>query len=569
MDQEFSTADIRLQLARILQGDDFSASAPRRVFLQFIVEETLEGRGARLKGVTLAQTVFGRDETFEQQNDPVVRLEARRLRSDLDRYYAGSGRWDAIRISIPKGGYTPRFEPQETHQPLPLGAAPAAPSSGPSGIKNTLIMAVAALLVATAALAWSQLTPRDQTSALDAPKGPVIAVLPFLHLSEDPKRAYFAQGITQQLTTELVRFRDLWVLPLGTIAQLNSTSSDPQALAQELGAEFVLEGSVMETGETLSIAARLIDLNTGRYIWVRDYETDTTPTEIYATQDKIIQDVVGNLAGKYGILAKKAMETAERKAPNHLDAYDCVLRYYRYQIAIDLRRHPEIKACVEQATRTDPDYAEAWAVLSNLYMQEIRFELGTEPKTSLRNAKHAANRAVELDPESSAAHLMLANIYFALGDITGFKDAGRTALSLNPNSSTALAHYGMRLAFSGAWDEGILLVERAKTLNPVHPNWFSFPEVFSLYNRREYQQVLALLETIDMPDFFWVHLFQAASHGQLGNNKQAQLATEKLLVLKPNLVARASAIIQNWQLSKEFDRHLKQGLRKAGLDLPT
>ncbi|MEY8099937.1 tetratricopeptide repeat protein, partial [Falsihalocynthiibacter sp. S25ZX9] len=72
--------------------------------------------------------------------------------------------------------------------------------------------------------------------------------------------------------------------------------------------------------------------------------------------------------------------------------------------------------------------------------------------------KHAANRAVELDPESSAAHLMLANIYFALGDITGFKDAGRTALSLNPNSSTALAHYGMRLAFSGAWDEGILLV---------------------------------------------------------------------------------------------------------------
>lgn len=572
MSKFFSQAAIHDQLVRILQDDDFAATDQRREFLRFVVEETLEGRGKMLKGVSIAQLVFGRDESFDQQNDPVVRLEARRLRSDLDRYYAGAGRWDAIRISIPKGGYMPRFDPQETQQPVPSNTAPGnpAPRIVKPGRKHMVAKATAgvvALLLLILAVSWLLFMPRQLSTRMDLPKGPVIAVLPFLHLGDDPKRQFFTQGITQQITTELVRFRDLWVLPLGTIQRLNSASADPQVLAEELGAEFVLEGSVLETGDSLHLTVRLIDLETGRYIWVRGYETVATPAEIYSAQDKIIRDVVGNLAGKYGILAQNAMDTAQRKAPKHLDAYDCVLRYYSYQISIRLDQHPEVKACVQRATRIDPEYAEAWAVLSNLYMQEVRFGLGADSALSLRNAKQAANRAVELDPEFSTAHLMIANIRFASGDIVGFKAAGKTALNLNPNSSSILAHFGMRLAFSGTWEEGLALVNRAKTLNPVHPQWFSFPEVFYRYHRHDYVQALAVLDTINMPDFFWVQLFQAASYGQLGRTKQAQVAVRELLELKPDFVEGASGIIKTWQLGEEFDRHIEEGLRKAGVSL--
>ncbi|MBV1894963.1 MAG: hypothetical protein KUG70_00800 [Rhodobacteraceae bacterium] len=556
-----------------MQNDDFPATDQRREFLRYIVNETLEGREKLLKGVSIAQSVFGRDENFDQQIDPVVRLEARRLRSDLDRFYVGAGRWDSIRISVPKGGYTPRFDPQEALQPsVPNSApdSPAPPVETPAGNRRAAKIAAAlggGLMLLT--LAWFLFFPRQIDTNMDLPKGPVIAVLPFQNLSDDPKRRYFSQGITQQLTTELARFRDLWVLPLAAVQRLSSASGDPQSFAEELGAEFVLEGSVLELGETLRLTARLVDLESGRYIWVRSYAVDATPTEIYSAQDGIIQDVVGNLAGKYGILAQDAMKTARRKAPKHLDAYDCVLRYYDYQISIALDQHSEIQACVERATQIDPDYSEAWAVLSNLYMQEIRFDLGTDKMQSLRLADAAVKRSIELDPESFAAHLMHSNLLFTSGDIVGFKSAGDAALALNPNSSTVLSHYGMRLAFSGSWEEGLALVDKAKALNPIHPQWYFFPEVFYHYQREEYEAALTVLDKINMPDFFWVQLLQAASHGQLGNTKQAQLAIQELIRRKPDFPEAASDIIKIWQLGEELNLHVENGLRKAGMDLPS
>lgn len=573
MDEVFTSSAIEIQLERILQHNDFPATDLRRAFLSFVVNETLAGRGKLIKGVSIAQEVFGRDENFDQQNDPVVRLEARRLRSDLDRYYVGAGRWDNIRISIPKGGYTPRFEPQEVLQPRPQTTTHSVPeprTSNPSAkFLLTKVAAISGLgFLFALMLSWVFLMPRQLDAEMDLPKGPVIAVLPFLHLSEDPKRQYFSQGITQQLTTELARFRDLWVLPLGTLQRLSPASVEPQSLAAELGAEFVLEGSVLELGNTLRLTARLVNLETGRYTWVRSYAVDATPADIYSIQNKIIQDVVGNLAGKYGILAQDAMKTARGKAPKHLDAYDCVLRYYDYQISIRLDRHPEIKDCVLNATQIDPEYSEAWAVLSNLYMQEIRFDLGTDKAQSLSLANDAVNRSIELDPESFAAHLMRSNLLFTAGDLTGFKAAGETALALNPNSSTVLAHYGMRLAFSGSWVDGLALVDRAKTLNPVHPQWYLFPEVFYRYHQQEYALALTALDKINMPDFFWVQLLQAASHGQLGNTKQAQVATQELLELKPGVSEGATDIIKIWQLGEDLNLHIEQGLRKAGLDLP-
>jgi hypothetical protein len=126
----------------------------------------------------------------------------------------------------------------------------------------------------------------------------------------------------------------------------------------------------------------------------------------------------------------------------------------------------------------------------------------------------------------------------------------------------------MRLAFSGSWDEGLVLVNRAKMLNPVHPQWFSFPEVFYRYHRQEYVQALAVLDTIDMSGFFWVKLLQAASYGQLGRPKMAQMAVGELLELKPDFVGVSSGVIKTWQLGADFDRHIEQGLRKAGLELP-
>ena len=488
-----------------------------------------------------------------------MRLEARRLRHGLDSYYAKAGRNDEVRIAMPKGSYVPLFEWQEAAgretagretAEAPLAAAQAMPADDgpkPSGTLTRrwiLPVAVVLVVIAAATLAWrlfglesqgpkTALTHDDPLLA--TPKGPLIAVLPFVHLSGDPERQYISVGITAQLTTELARFRDLWVLPLGTMQQYKAGVADPRALRREFGADYALEGSVLEIGNTIRITARLIDVTSARYIWVKIYEAAFTPSSIYEVQDAITLEVTGTLAGKYGVLAQNAMIHSRRKAPNSLDAYDCVLRYYDNQENFNVKQRLEVQSCLEQAVARNPDYAEAWALLANLYMQQIRFKFGRqEPvKDVLAKAKAAVRRAIRLDPADPTGHMVYSNLLFSEGDLVGFKQEGETALRLNPNNNISLVHYGLRLAFTGEWDRGRTLIKKAITLNPLHPHWYRIPEVVYFYNYGEYLQALAELDRIEMPGFFWTHLLRAAILGQLDRLDEAGVAAQGLLKLKP------------------------------------
>ncbi len=556
--------EIRVQMQRILDHPDFTASPKRRAFLNYIIEEYLAGRSDQIKGVSIAMSVFDRDESFDQQVDPIVRLEARRLRQEIDTYYAGPGRGDPIRLTMPKGGYAPRFEKSSLPGPVPA-PADARPNAGLRGRRRAGIGLAVAFGLALFGLIWGLArsgTPEEQANH-SLPKGPVVAVLPFETLGEGPE--YLADGLTRQLTTELIRFRDIWVLPLGSTLHSGETEIDTTSLRTEFNADFALEGNVMDRGDTLRLSARLIDLKDRRYIWSQSYEVSNTSEEIYAVQDSIIRDVMGKLAGKYGLLTLGAMRDADRIPPNNRDAYDCVLGYYSYQVTINQDRHAEIKSCILNALEKAPDYAEAWAVLSNLYLQQIRFGLGGNREQILAAADAAARRAVEIDPNLAAGHLMMANMRFVLGDFAGFREAGQRAIDLNPNDTDVLAHYGMRLAFSGEWDKGLAIVDRAIALNPVHPQWYLFPRVFYEFDRGDYEAALAQLEQIDMPGFFWIHLWQAALHSKLGNGEQAQAALRSLLVLRPDFSSVASDILAIWQLDATFKENLLASLQKAGL----
>ncbi|MES0882110.1 hypothetical protein [Roseibium sp. SCP14] len=512
-------------------------------------------------------SVFGRDDTFDQQTDPIVRLEARRLRRDIDSYYAGPGRDEPIRISIPKGTYVPRFE-EITDGSEAEPEKPAEKRSGlPSSVRRwQLALSVAAVAVCAVLIGVFALLPEYEligSDNEDLPKGPVIAVLPFTPLGEGPD--YVADGITQQLTTELVRFRDLWVLPLGSVARFRHGKSDLSELRSEFGADYVLEGSVSAAVGTLNITARLVDLETDRYIWVHSYDTVSSPKEIYEAQNLITREVIGNLAGKYGILAKEAMNEAARRPPETRSAYDCVLEYYSYQITINLERHGEVKTCVERAIALEPDYAEAWAVLSNLHLQQIRFALGGNRQELFAHAEEAARRAVELDPHSASAHLMQANVRFVAGDLEGFRKSGGKATSLNPNDNAILAHFALRLALSGSWQEGLAIMDRAIALNPVHPHWYHFPWVFYHYERQEYREALSTLDKIKMPDFFWTHLWRTVLNAELGNDASAQEALAELIAQQPELETDIHDMLSVWLLNENFKERLVLSLEKAGL----
>jgi adenylate cyclase len=573
------------QLDRILASESFPKSGRRPQFLRFVVEEALAGRADRLKGVAIAIAVFGRDETFDQQNDPVVRLEARRMRRDLDGYYATVGRNDPVRISIPKGGYVPSFHWLNAPQsPAAPAADPVTPEVGqaaaerrPAPPRRWPWLAVGAGVLALAIVGARHLpgllpdqrvrftTPDDP--ALVMPRGPSIAVLPFLNLSGEPDRQYFSDGVTEQLATELGRFRHLRVLWLGTMERDEDALSDPRRLRGALGAHFVLEGSVRAADDTVRITARLIDTRDARQIWVQSFEAPLDPGRIYSVQDTIAQEVAGRVAGKYGILAHGAMAQTKRHPPESLDVYDCVLRYYDYQITINPQRHAEVKACLERAVKLEPEFAEAWAVLANVYMQEKRFGIGRPgaADAQVAQARAFAERAIAIDPAEPTGHLVLSNLLFTEGDIAGFKEAGEKAIRLNPNDADLLAHYGTRLAVMGEWERGLSLIDKATTINPLHPQWYGFAEAIYRYDRREYALAAAQLAKIDMPRFLWSHLLRAATWAQLGQAEEAAAASRALLALQPDFENRAINLMRHWQFPERLLHHLVDGLRKAGL----
>jgi tetratricopeptide (TPR) repeat protein len=263
------------------------------------------------------------------------------------------------------------------------------------------------------------------------------------------------------------------------------------------------------------------------------------------------------------------MEVSNRKAPNSLDAYDCVLRYYDYQITINPERHAEVKACLENAVSLEPTYAEAWAVLANVYMQEKRFGIddGHQADDAVAKARTAVERAIDLDAAEPTAHIVLSNLLFTEGDIAGFRKAGEAALRLNPNNSDLLAHFGLRLGLIGDWDRGLALVNKAINLNPVHPQWYNFLEVFYHYDSRKYDRALAELDKINMPQFFWTYLLRAAALGQLGRPQDAKTAVASLLALRPRFEEEAANLIGVWQLSQPLRQRIFEGLEKAGLEV--
>ncbi|WP_027132881.1 hypothetical protein [Geminicoccus roseus] len=559
-------------MRRILADPGFQASAARRRLLEFIVEETLAGRGDQLKGFTIAVAVFARDQNFDPQSDPVVRVEARRLRRDLHSYYDTAGKQDPVILSIPKGGYVPSFEDREVEKAAEVALPPKAPER-PWPQRRWLMLAPLVVVVLLA-LAWSAAGPgrvsslpeADATAAIDLPRGPRIAVAPFLGLGDDPEQAYLAQGITEEIVTDLARFRALFVLPLQRSADAPALPLSAADVSPDLEVDYLLTGSVQRQNEEIRLMARLIDTRSGGIVWAEPYRSKLTPSNIFDIQEDISDKIVATLAGSYGIIAEEGQTEAQRRPPGSLAAYECLLRYYHYQKSFDRQEHAEVRGCLERAVELEPDYADAWAVLANIYAQEYRQEIN--PRPELYDARErslaAARRGVEIEPRSPVAQLMLSNALFDRDDIAGFRMAGERALTLNPNDPDVLAHFGTRLVYMGEWEDGRGLVGKAIMLNPDAPGWYRDPLIYYSYQKGDYDQALREVRRSEVPRM-WLSLFRAMILGQLDRNEEAQPYIEVALALNPTIRERFWTLARVWKIPDPHIEHMADGLRKAGL----
>jgi len=261
-----SPPDIRAQLERILASPVFANADRMSEFLRFVVERALAGEGDQVKEYVIGVEVFKRDGNYDPRLDSIVRVEARRLRTKIDEYYAGPGHEDPVAVQIPRGSYVPVFASREPAAPgiAPVVVARPVDVRRRAGFRVALgLMAVAIAVVLFAA--W-----RTGLWATTGTK-PTIAVLPFAQYSGDAADDLFAADLTDRVTSELARTRIVGVVSRTSAAQFAKTQRPLREIAQTLGADLIMEATVRRDGDLVRIDARLVSGVTDRKVWVDTY----------------------------------------------------------------------------------------------------------------------------------------------------------------------------------------------------------------------------------------------------------------------------------------------------------
>jgi adenylate cyclase len=518
------------QLGRILSSPEFHATDKMRDFLRFVVEEKLAGRSHRIKGYTVAVNVFGRGEDFDATNDPIVRIQAGRLRRALERYYLVGGVGDPIVIDIPKGRYVPRFSIKPE-------------AAGPLDAGTNLSV------------------PRD----LKSKNGLSVAVLPFENLTRDPDQLVLTVGLTEELVTELTRFQDVTVIPCHVSRQPPDGPSDPVELARSVGARFVLRGSVRRDAETVKVSAQLTDAADGHQIWA---DASSRPAEaglLIATQEQIAVGVVGSIASEYGIMARRLSAESRKKPPAELATYEAMLRYYGHQIAPTPESARVCFDALGHAAANEPGYGPVWSALATLHCQMYTFDTpGFD--NALETALEAARKGVFLEPGSQLGRMILAYASHLADDHDSFREESEKAVALNPNSPYTVGAIGYMHALRGELEFGLPMLDRAMAANPCHPAWFHAGRVIDHLVRREHENALAETRTHRPFMTFWDDVMLAALLGQLGRIDEAGPHLDRVIDYKPDFCGRARELIRRSLKIDTVIDDLMEGLQRAGLE---
>ena len=570
-----TAAAIRNQLARIIASPDFLASERLRAFLGYVVEETLAGRGARIKAHSIAVEVFKRGGGLAP-DDPIVRIEAGRLRRALERYYLVAGNFDPLVIEIPKGGYVPIFAEAVRSQ---IQAAPAGPLStqetpngapagrGPHWRFLTLLAAALAVLIAAY---W--IGGRIETTLLAEGRlheGATVIVAPFADLGDGADASLYARGIWEELLDDLPRFKELRVFGRETSEALPPLV-DAAGVRRDLGARYLVSGGVRISDGAIRVTARLVETATGEVIWTETYNKDLRSRDLFAIQTDIAGQISRAVAQPGGVISRADASRPPEGPPDDLAAYLCTLSYYRYRAELSAVKHAPLRDCLERAVGRFPTFATAWAMLSVAYIDEDRFAYNPRPgfPTALERALDASHRAVQLDPDNIRglqAHMLA---LFFNGRLDESLRVGERALALNPNDSEVMGELGTRLALSGQWRRGYDLLGEAILRNPGSSGFYHAIRALAASMLNDHQQALAEIRQSDLEKFPLLHSIAAMIYAQSGMMAEAKREGDQFIKMRPDFLSNIDAEIRKRIVRPEDQARIIAGLAKAGLRAP-
>ncbi len=591
--------DIRDALQRVLAADGLVNSPNLSAFLSYVVEEKLAGRADRLKAYSIATEALGRSSDFDPNDNPLVRVHARRLRDALARYYTGPGRDDPLRIELPVGTYAPNFIADGTGEPSAEGLAPETGAEAPAHVPHpsetgsepaaaetvkparrggiawvpiAIILGVSALIGLGAFFAWqywSTHTERAHRSRLatieaDYPAGKGLdatRILPqvFVEVQEDddlPK--WFIRDLYRnRIETFIQRFDNTVVVRRDT----GEERSGPDQPSYRLSITFTRDG------DNVLGLMQVLHIDDGRLIASEQFPLRSDMMRIYlpGSLHRTPQDLaqVRQLVQVYGAIFNDIINLERVSEP-----LACLHKGYGYYLDSNARNHSAARACLEKTIVDNPRLAPAFSLLGAMYLTEYRREINRLPGDPLERAEAAMRRAIQLAPTSSIAYQNLQSLMLVKGDINAAVEAGARAVALNPEDMEAIGNYGTVLARVGRHLEAASLLLRAEANSRAVPQWMHFYAFVALNNLGRAEDADRQTTTlVGTRSSLYLAAVAIAAHRR-GDETAAHAALEGIQEMEPDFGENPYGLFRRRGFADSVTQILLGELSAAGLELP-
>ena len=435
--------------------------------------------------------------------------------------------------------------------------------------KTAMTAIIVLLVVAGGLVGWNiylqqskKVEPASvENMAFRLPDKPSIAVLPFDNMSGDPEQEYFSDGITEDIITALSKTPNLFVIARNSTFTYKGKAVKVNQVAEELGVQYVLEGSVRKEGDRVRITAQLIDALAGHHLWAERYDRDFK--DIFALQDEITIKIIGSLRLE---LTDDQLANLHTKGTENLEAYLKLLQLREPFYTLTKEGNAQSRHLSEEAIAIDPEYSAAYVYLGATHWLDISLGSSKSPKESLKKAFNYIRKAIALDDSLPEAYTQLGWLYFLTKQYDkGIAECER-AITLAPNSAHAHIWMGLVLTFAGRYEEAVRYSERALRLDPLPPQWYFRTMGLAYAWVGRYEEAISFLKkSLKLsPNDFITHTYLTVIYSWAGHIDEANKQASEVLKIDPNYSIerfRKRSLYKN----KEDNERYIEGLRKAGL----
>lgn len=534
---------IRAQLACMLDSEDFAVPERLKAFLSFVVQETLAGNAANIKAYTIAITAFGRRHDFDPQLDPIVRIEAGKLRKALELYFYTHPE-DEVVILIPKGTYVPVFSYAKRHseQPNPPSA-------------QTLTPPLREMQFNTNAA--------RPDAALEREERPTLMLLPFSMQGENKELADFLEGLNDTLFAQTQDNELVHVMEMPQRG-LNINHIDVVRFAKEQGVRFVLHGQAQSSANQIRLYVALTDTQKGFRIWTEKYDCQFYPDTSLNLQDQIARNILITILDSVGVITRTLVQETSYLPPDELGVFESTLRYMEWVTSLDRDNYTKAKYALELNVVKDPHNPIILSQLSDIYSSDYQFAFN-QIDNNLDRALELAKQALMTDPNCHMAKLAKGLYLYLVRDKQQLELLLKDFLCRGNVKPYAQGFVAFLLGMAVDLTEGKKLAESAIGLNPYQPGCYNVVPFIYHFVNRDYDEALHYAHRLNIPSCIWESMIMTAAYTATGNTSEATRALKRLLTLEPDFNLKRKQLLYGLFFDDKKASLIDDALKKAGL----